>query len=185
MPASRQAIHSLLQKCSQAKDLDGGRHAHSLLLAHGLDSVGILCDHLLRLFASCGSLLEVNLVFTRMATPSLHTWHAIISAYSSLGDHHNAIVLYHTMQSEGFEPDKFIYSCVLKACGSSRAIVQGRLVHIETIRTGIDKEDVMLTTIADMYAKCGSLKDAYNVFDGLPNKSVVLWGAMIAGYAQH
>lgn len=36
----------------------------------------------------------------------------------------------------------------------------------------------------DIYAKCGSLEDARNVFDGPQNKDVVTWNAVIAGYAQ-
>eukprot|EP00250_Pteridium_aquilinum_P011755 c20286_g1_i1 orf=1-720(-) len=36
-----------------------------------------------------------------------------------------------------------------------------------------------------MYAKCGSLKEAREVFDCLSNRNVFVWGAMIAGYAQH
>eukprot|EP00249_Psilotum_nudum_P020700 c27812_g4_i3 orf=2-265(+) len=36
-----------------------------------------------------------------------------------------------------------------------------------------------------MYAKCGSLEEAHRVFDKLPNRNVISWGAMITGYALH
>ena len=36
-----------------------------------------------------------------------------------------------------------------------------------------------------MYAKCGSLNDAYTKFVQMPRHSVVSWGAMITGYAQN
>jgi pentatricopeptide repeat protein len=36
-----------------------------------------------------------------------------------------------------------------------------------------------------MYSKCGSLADACNVFEGMPNRGVITWSAMLAGYALH
>eukprot|EP00249_Psilotum_nudum_P036207 c656_g1_i1 orf=3-233(-) len=36
-----------------------------------------------------------------------------------------------------------------------------------------------------MYAKCGSLDEARRAFDKLPNRNVVSWSTMIAGYALH
>jgi pentatricopeptide repeat protein len=36
-----------------------------------------------------------------------------------------------------------------------------------------------------MYCKCGSLEDAVAVFHGIGDKDIVLWNAMINGYAMH
>lgn len=41
------------------------------------------------------------------------------------------------------------------------------------------------TALVDMYSKCGSLKDARMVFDGMKFKDVVAWNSMIVGYAMH
>jgi pentatricopeptide repeat protein len=35
-----------------------------------------------------------------------------------------------------------------------------------------------------MYAKCGSIEDARNVFDRMPTRDVVTWNATIRGYAK-
>eukprot|EP00253_Pinus_taeda_P017274 PITA_17274 len=41
------------------------------------------------------------------------------------------------------------------------------------------------SAIVDMYAKCMSMKDARKVFDKMPERDVVSWNAVIAGYAQN
>lgn len=38
--------------------------------------------------------------------------------------------------------------------------------------------------LVDLYAKCGLLSDAQNVFDMLLVRSIVTWTSLIAGYAQ-
>ena len=43
----------------------------------------------------------------------------------------------------------------------------------------------MGTALIDMYAKCGSIKDARLVFDQMSEKDVVSWTAMISGYSIH
>ena len=40
-------------------------------------------------------------------------------------------------------------------------------------------------TLIDMYAKCGSLAKAQQVFDELPTQDVVSWNALISAYAKH
>ena len=36
-----------------------------------------------------------------------------------------------------------------------------------------------------MYSKCGQLEDARNLFDEIPNRNVVSWTSIIAGYVQN
>lgn len=42
----------------------------------------------------------------------------------------------------------------------------------------------MTNHLINMYAKCGKLECAQKVLDGMPERNVVSWTAMISGYAQ-
>jgi pentatricopeptide repeat protein len=47
------------------------------------------------------------------------------------------------------------------------------------------KDDIVLgTALIDMYAKCGDLRRASRLFDELPQRDVVSWSAILAGYSQ-
>lgn len=36
-----------------------------------------------------------------------------------------------------------------------------------------------------MYCKCGSIDEAYDVFEDIMDKDVVSWNTILAGYARH
>ncbi len=39
-------------------------------------------------------------------------------------------------------------------------------------------------SLADMYAKCGSIEDAWRVFNEMPSRNVVTWTAMVLGHVK-
>jgi pentatricopeptide repeat protein len=38
--------------------------------------------------------------------------------------------------------------------------------------------------LVDMYAKCGSLEDAWRIFNEMTPRDVVIWNAMILGHTK-
>ena len=94
---SRNCLYNLLCNSHGKKDSDSAsyRHLHLLLISTELDEHAALGDHLVRAFARYGHLLEASLTFCNIKKPSLHTWHAIISAHSVLGQSKNVLELFH------------------------------------------------------------------------------------------
>jgi pentatricopeptide repeat protein len=41
----------------------------------------------------------------------------------------------------------------------------------------------VMNSLIDMYAKCGSMEDAWRVFNKMPSCNVVSWNIMLGGYA--
>eukprot|EP00250_Pteridium_aquilinum_P021245 c25065_g2_i1 orf=160-2592(+) len=185
IPVSRDVIYSILQECIKHKVLSAGNRVHNLIVCRGLDSTTCFNDHLIRLFASCGSLPEANHVFKSVAHPRTYTWNAIISAHVNLGQNERALDLYQKMlQARAAVVDKATLSCILKACSVLGAIEQGRAIHGHVLEEVLDCDVVVMNTLVVMYAKCCSIEDAWDVFDGLRNQNVVSWGAIICGYSE-
>lgn len=44
---------------------------------------------------------------------------------------------------------------------------------------------VVVSVLVDMYAKCGHIEKAYELFDQMHDANIVSWTAMITGYAQN
>eukprot|EP00250_Pteridium_aquilinum_P017426 c23625_g11_i5 orf=599-1879(+) len=143
-------------------------------------------DHLIRLYASKGSLREANDAFLKISHPSTYTWNAIISAHAKLGDEHTAIALFHQMQGAkgNIRPNRVTFLTLLKASHSIRAIREGMLIHDCVNRSEYACDGVVGNTLVDMYAKCGCLEEACCVFNNLARKDLVSWSAMIGGYAE-
>ncbi|MCO5567166.1 hypothetical protein L7F22_020854 [Adiantum nelumboides] len=184
LPVSRDIIYSLLQECIKHKSFVAGARVHTLIVCRGLDYATCFCDHLIRLFASCGNLPEANHVFERVTKPSTYTWNAIISAHVDLGEHQGAFILYQKMLQEGvFTVDNYTLSCVLKACSEMVALVQGRVIHGQIFEECLDHDVVLMNTLINMYSNNSCMEDAQAVFDGLSNPNMLSWGALIGGYS--
>lgn len=104
------------------------------------------------------------------------------------------------MEAENVEADSWTFVSLLKACGGmasgdhetadkkesvkARCLLIGKKLHAEVIERGLDGNIYIGNTLVDMYANCGSMVDARHVFDNLPQRNVVSWNAIIAGYAE-
>ncbi|MCO5558997.1 hypothetical protein L7F22_012588 [Adiantum nelumboides] len=82
-------------------------------------------------------------------------------------------------------PDRVTFSCILKACSRLGAIDDGKLIHEKLVRDGFQPSLVVGSTLIDMYAKCGSLKEARILFEQMPSHGLVSWAAIITRYALH
>lgn len=83
------------------------------------------------------------------------------------------------------EPDKITMVGVLSACAAVGALDLG--VWLDRYASGKDlhKNVYVGTALIDMYAKCGNLGRAVEVFDIMPLKNIVCWNAMISALAFH
>ncbi|CAK9162943.1 unnamed protein product [Ilex paraguariensis] len=75
---------------------------------------------------------------------------------------------------------------LLSACTLSGDVVMGRWVHSYAWKTMENDMDIMvITALIDMYAKCGRVDTAFQVFNTIPRRNVVAWNAMLSGLAMH
>lgn len=181
---TRNQAYYWLQECGKQNDtdLEYAKRLRSLIVFSRLDSVQVLADHLIRHFASCGSLLDADLAFKKVANPSAHTWSAIISAHAKLGKAETALHLYYKMMVLGSKTDKYVFLAVLKACSTLACL---RLIHDHIIQTGLQSVVMIGNAMIDLYAKLGSLEEACAVFNKLLNCDVVSCNSMIAACTQY
>ncbi|KAF7103147.1 hypothetical protein CFC21_104175 [Triticum aestivum] len=76
------------------------------------------------------------------------------------------------------------YDAAITACVERRALKQGRQVHAHMVTARYRPPVYLATRLVIMYARCCALDDARNVLDGMPERNVVSWTAMISGYSQ-
>eukprot|EP01018_Ginkgo_biloba_P037429 Gb_17093 [translate_table: standard] len=173
---------SLLQGCTNIKVLN---QIHARLLQCGLDENAFFGTKLVNMYTAYGSLDNARLVFDRIYQHNFLLWNAIIRGYAVNGHCQETLTLYYQMQHEGFWPDNFTFPLALKACANLSALREGQEIHCHMILTGFNPNVFVWTALIRMYVKCESIEDARKVFDKTLKRDVVLWTAMIAGYAQH
>eukprot|EP01018_Ginkgo_biloba_P019039 Gb_39514 [translate_table: standard] len=180
--ANINAYDSLLQACTNIKSL---HQVHARMLTTGLDQNIFLHTKLVSMYALCGSMDNARLLFDRAYRRNLFLWNAIIKGYATNGLYEEVLTFYNQMQRAGIDPDNFTFSFVLKACANLTALQEGMQVHGGIIRTGLQSDIFVETSLIAMYAKCASIEVARQLFDKMSKRNVVSWNAMILGYVQN
>lgn len=108
-----------------------------------------------------------------------------IKTFCEQGKLNEAMGFLHVMDQQGIKLDIAVYNSLLQTCIDMKAVAEGRLVHEYMIKDGFKPDTNLKTKLIILYAKCGSLVYARQVFDEMFERNVVTWTAMIAGYAQH
>ncbi|XP_057829729.2 pentatricopeptide repeat-containing protein At2g13600 [Cryptomeria japonica] len=175
----------LLQKNSKMKDIQIGQYVHSHIIKTGFKQYVILWNHLLNMYAKCNRLIDARQVFDKMSTRNVVSWTAMMAGYAQNGYGDKALDLFHQMQYDNIEPDKFILSIIIKVCAELADLEEGERVHCRIVVTGLELNVVVGSALVDMYGKCGSLDYARKMFDKMSERNVVSWNAMIAGYARN
>lgn len=85
----------------------------------------------------------------------------------------------------GTPRNHFTLSIVLDACAGCSSFVMGNQVHLCILKAGIPLDVILLTSLVDMYGKCGDIEAALCIFESMPNKNLVSWNVIIGGYARH
>lgn len=175
----------LLQKCIKEKNLMAGRHAHTLIVGGGCEADYMLGSSLVHMFAICGSLTEANQGFCKLRKKNVYSWTAMIEAYTELGQNEQAIQVFYELERLNMKLDGHIFVAVLKACSSLSTLECGKSIHTCIMESGLDFNLYVGSALINMYATCGSLNEAYLVFDRLSERNVITWSALIAGYVEH
>ncbi|XP_043690786.1 pentatricopeptide repeat-containing protein At5g59600-like [Telopea speciosissima] len=140
-------------------------------------------------YAQNGDCNRAFVLFSRMKEtglfPDLVTWNAMIAGFTQNHESTKAIELFREMLVSGLKPNPVTISGLLPAFGLMGSLHRGRQIHGLIYRTGLDINVFTSTALIDMYSKCGSVKDACNVFDRIAVKNVASWNAMIGCYGKH
>ncbi|MCO5584672.1 hypothetical protein L7F22_038603 [Adiantum nelumboides] len=175
----------LLQQCIKERDLMGGRRVHSLIVGSGCEVDYMLGSSLVHMFAVCGSLSEAKQGFCKLRKRTVISWTALIEAYAEAGHNEEAIEVYYELEKLNLELDGHVYVAVLKACSSKSTLEHAKYINARILEHGLDLNLYVGSTLINIYGKCGSLDEAYVVFDRLSKRNVVTWSALMAGYAEH
>jgi len=86
-----------------------------------------------------------------------------------------ALKLFKLILNSSSHPNHFTFSTVLDACAGYSAVLVGNQVHACILKSGFPLDVVLLTSLVDMYAKCGDTEVAFCNFWVNPYKEFDHW----------
>ncbi|CAK8564275.1 unnamed protein product [Lathyrus sativus] len=112
-------------------------------------------------------------------------WNAMISGYTQNGLTETAISLFQEMMKTEFTPNAVTVTTILSACAQLGSLSFGKWVHQLIKSKNLEPNIYVSTALIDMYAKCGNISEARQLFDSMSEKNTVTWNTIIFGYGLH
>ncbi|CAM0957188.1 unnamed protein product [Alopecurus aequalis] len=160
--------------------------AHTLLQKLGLQHHDHTVHSLITMYSNLGDPGAARRVFDGILHRDVVSWNAMIKAYERAGMSNEVSLMFRAMVAEGaVAPNAVTVAVVLAACRDAGDLVLGRWLEDWVKSAGIEVGSLVGSALVGMYEKCGEMREARRVFDGIADKDIVAWNAMITGYAQN
>ncbi|KAG8374280.1 hypothetical protein BUALT_Bualt11G0115100 [Buddleja alternifolia] len=162
------------------------RMIHCYVVKNGLDLDVFVGNGLVTYYSRCDDVLSARALFDEMPERDLVSWNSMISGYSQGGYYEECKDLYRIMLGSGdLKPDGVTAVSVLHACAQSSDLVFGMEVHQYVIENGVKMDLSLCNAIIAVYAKCGSLDYARELFEGMSEKDEITYSTIVSGYMVH
>ncbi|KAL6130559.1 hypothetical protein ACLB2K_068938 [Fragaria x ananassa] len=187
IPVNATTFSHLITACVRTRSLDTGKKIHKYIWINGLESSEFLRQKLVNMYTSFGAVDDAHHLFDQMPGKNVYTWNALLRGTVVAGGkrYRDVLETYSEMRELGVEMNVYSFSNVIKSFAGASALSQGLKTHALLVKNGLIGSVIVRTSLVDMYFKCGKIKLARLVFEEVGERDVVLWGAMIAGFAHN
>ncbi|XP_042482426.1 pentatricopeptide repeat-containing protein At4g13650-like isoform X2 [Macadamia integrifolia] len=150
-------LASMIQAVTSLGSLNLGREIHGYILRAGFESDLYLISSLLNMYTEC---IDLNVLdYMDGVVPRLFKVH---------------------LKEGGL--DEFITASILKWGSLQSDLRLGQMFHSQIIKLDLKADPYVISSLIDMYSKCGMILAAQRVFVRLKDPGTVTWSAIITGY---
>ncbi|XP_021741657.1 pentatricopeptide repeat-containing protein At1g08070, chloroplastic [Chenopodium quinoa] len=177
---------SVLSACAQSGNLELGRWVRSWVEENGLGTKLRVVNALIDMYAKCDDLETAWTLFEGLPQKNLISWNVMIGGYTHGSLYKEALCLFREMLELEVVPNDVTFLSVLPACAHLGALDYGKWIHAYINRNFSHLTNpALLTSLINMYAKCGDIEAAKQVFDRMETRSLASWNALISGLSMH
>lgn len=176
---------TILSVCASQGSLTEGKSMHAYIVRKGIEHDVIVGNALVNMYGKSGRLEDARRMFDKLPKRNVISWNGMITAYAHHGKGREAMEIFKEMQAQGENPNSVTFVSILTACASQGDLMEAKKLHAYIASKGCELDGVMGNALINMYSKCGSVDDAWMMFDKMTKRNVVSWNAIIGAYAQH
>ncbi|KAG0479553.1 hypothetical protein HPP92_010411 [Vanilla planifolia] len=178
-------LASVLPACASLTALTTGKELHGYILKNAFDEKCYVASSLVDMYAKCGRLELGYRIFANISKKDTVAWNSIIANSNQNGKPEETFNLFRQMRADGMNYDAVTISAALSACASLAALNYGKEIHGFMIRGALNSDLFAESALIDMYAKCGKLNMACQVFYSMIHTNEVSWNSIIAAFGTH
>ncbi|XP_022878136.1 putative pentatricopeptide repeat-containing protein At1g69350, mitochondrial [Olea europaea var. sylvestris] len=179
-------MFSISEACGELRLWRAGKSVHGYVVRRNNENYhGALGSSLVAMYGKFGDLRSAELLFYGRICESMSLWTAIISCYNQNGCFEEAVATFIEMQESNVDMNTVTLMNVVSSCARLGWLREGKSIHGYVIRNNIDLDrDFLRSQLIDMYANCGKLNYAHEVFDMTKDRHIVSWNILISGYVR-
>ncbi|KAK3007554.1 hypothetical protein RJ639_014559 [Escallonia herrerae] len=160
-------LKPILSACKAASSID---KVHALMLTAS--------------YIRIGDIDITHKVFDKSPKRGVDAWNAFIVHYSRQIRPVEVISLYQKMSLEEVRPDSSTFTIALKACAVLLNLEMGEEIWRRAVECGYGDDVFVASSVLNLYAKCGKMDEAVDVFEKMRRRDLVSWTTMITGFAR-
>ncbi|KAF3778368.1 putative pentatricopeptide repeat-containing protein [Nymphaea thermarum] len=171
--------------CVQMGSFTTGLCVHGLAIRMGLVSKTLVGNALVSMYAKFGRSVDACYLFDEILEKDVVSWNATIAGLCENNQYVEARNLFSAMVFRGYMPNSATIVNVLPIYGLLQDRDHGRQIHCYLLRASLDTHVYVNGALLDVYAKCGNIQVASNLFNNSSQPDLVMFTAMIGGLAMH
>ncbi|KAK1409489.1 hypothetical protein QVD17_36015 [Tagetes erecta] len=139
---------------------------------------------LIDVYSKCNRTDIAYCVFELMQEPDDVSWGTLMAGFALNGCYYEVLELFDQMKNNNLDVNIVSVVSALSAAGETKDLAKGKMIHECVKKNKFDSDICVATPLITMYAKCGEVKKAQDLFHNLSGKDMVAWSAVIAAFAQ-
>nr|KAJ0196093.1 hypothetical protein LSAT_V11C700365690 [Lactuca sativa] len=155
-----------------------GQQIHCMSIKPGFETTVNVSNSLINMYSKTGCLTSARKVFFHMEETDIVSWNSMINSYVQSGLMEESVKLYIKLLHNGLKPDNFTLASVLRACSSFLTDQN----HAYTIKTGLENDTFVSTSLVDSYSRNGRTNEAKFLFLDKSEFDLASWNAMVFGF---
>ncbi|XP_010449091.1 PREDICTED: pentatricopeptide repeat-containing protein At4g21300-like [Camelina sativa] len=175
---------SLLPSVSRFENLEHCRQIHCYIMRHSIPLDIFLTSALIDAYFKCRGVSMAHKIFSQCNSVDVVVITAMISGYLHNGLYIDALEVFRWLVKVKMSPNEITLVSILPVICGLAALKIGKELHGFIIKKGFSNRCNIESAVIDMYAKCGRMDVAYDIFGRLSKKDIVSWNSMITRCSQ-
>ncbi|XP_039114567.1 pentatricopeptide repeat-containing protein At3g26782, mitochondrial-like [Dioscorea cayenensis subsp. rotundata] len=179
VPPDGHTLPPVIKACAQLRDLSAGTELHRDAAQLGVLPNLIVSNSLISMYSKCGCFDLSNKVFDEMRERNVVSWSSMIGACAQHGRPTMALFLFKKMILERIRPNRPTFLNLIPCV--SQVEDADELIRF-IVEECLDSDLFIKNAAVLMYSRCGRIGIARRLFDGIENKDLFSWSAMIEAF---
>ena len=174
-------MSTVISVCCDIRDLEKGKQIFAFCFKAGSFSNSIVLSAAIDLLSKCNRLEDAVRLFSEQNQWELPVCNSMISSYAGHGFGENAMQLFVQMLRENLRPTEFTFSSLLSSVYGNLPADHGSQIHSLVVKTGVESDEIVASSLVQVYSKVGLIDYAMKIFTNLIDKDLVSWNTIIMG----